>query len=577
MNSKTKKLLILLIICIILIIGIVTFIKIRKKPIVGLDTINNSEYIYFVNYDKEGKVGVIDKTGKSIITPQYTDVYIPNPTKDIFICFTDEVSKIINSSGDELLTQYENISALATSESILLEFEKDVLKYKKDGMYGLISLDGTIITPAAYDEVSSLSDRPGRILVKKDDKVGVIDTKGNIVIPISYLAIKGDGYYSNQDGYLKTGYIVSEKTKTGIFYGYYNNEGKKVIDLKYDSVERVHDDDSSSTYLIVMNNGRKGVFKDGKKIVDFNYEGLNYSNLSNIFIVEKTGKYGFIDREGHIILEPKFSSYEIAGDYIYVADGETKELYDINGNFINNRANYSQIFEVENTSYFIGISSSDQTYKIISKDKEIANNYKLVAYLFDNYFAFTDQNDKCGVIDASKGKEIIPATYVSIIKVDGVCAIEARDEKYAATIYSSSMEKVCTMNDAIVEIVTREGKENYAKIYNKHERIYIDVHGKTADNKVIYEDKPLVSVCKDGKWGFANKSGEMVVEAKYDMVTELNEYGFAGILKDNKWGVVDLNGNIIVEPKYEIETYYFPSFIGENQLIFAQIIYTEKL
>ena len=577
MSSKGRNLLILLIVCIIIIVGIVVFIKIKHKPIVGLDTIDISDYVYFVNYDKDGKVGVIDKTGKTIIEPQYSDVYIPNPTKDVFICFTDEASKVVNGSGELILGEYENISALATSDSILLEFEKDVLKYKKGNMYGLISIDGNVITPAVYDEITSLNERPGRILVKKDEKVGVIDTKGNIVIPINYQAIKGDGYYSNQDGYLKAGYIVSEKTKTGIFYGYYNNEGKKVIDLKYDSVERVPDDDSSSTYLIVMNNGRKGVYRDGKKIIDFKYESLNYSNLSNIFIVEKTGKYGFINRDGHVVLEPKFSSYEIAGNYIYVTQDDKKELYDINGNFINNRANYSQIFEVENTHYFIGISSQDQTYKIISKEKEIANNYKMISYLFDDYFSFCDMNDKYGVIDAAKGTEVIPASYSSILKVDGVNAIETRDEKYSATIYSSKLEKVCTMSDAIVEIISRNNKDNYAVIYNKNEKIFINQDGKVVNNKEVYDDKTILSYKKDGKWGFINQSGETIVEPKYDIVTEVNEYGYAGILKDGKWGIVDSKGNILVEPKYEIESYYFPKFIGENQLILAQILYTEKL
>ncbi len=577
MSSKGRNLLILLIVCIIIVVGVVVFFKIKHKPIVGLDTIDISDYIYFVNYNKEGKVGVIDKSGKTIIEPQYSDVYIPNPTKDVFICFTDEASKVINSSGELILDQFENVSALATSDSILLEFEKDVLKYKKGNLYGLISIDGNVLTPAVYDEITSLNERPGRLLVKKDEKVGVIDTKGNIVIPINFQAIKGDGYYSNQDGYLKAGYILSEKTKTGIFYGYYDNEGKKVIDLKYDSIERVHDDDSSSTFLIVMSNGRKGVYRDGKKIIDFKYEGLNYSNLSNIFIVEKTGKYGFINRDGHVILEPKFSSYEIAGDYIYATEGEKKELYDINGNFINNRANYSQIFEVENTNYFIGISSQDGTYKIISKENEIANNYKMISYLFDDYFAFSDKNDNYGVIDASKGSEVIPATYSSILKVDGVNAIEARDNKYAATIYSAKLEKVCTMSDAIVEIVARNNKDNYAEIYNKNEKVYINAEGKVVDNKEIYDDKAILAFKKDGKWGFVNQSGEIVVEPKYDMATEVNEYGYAGVLKGGKWGIVDSKGNILVEPKYEIESYYFPRFIGENQLIFAQIIYTEKL
>ena len=54
---------------------------------------------------------------------------------------------------------------------------------------------------------------------------------------------------------------------------------------------------------------------------------------------------------------------------------------------------------MENTNYFIGISSQDGTYKIISKENEIANNYKMISYLFDDYFAFSDKNDNYVVID----------------------------------------------------------------------------------------------------------------------------------------------------------------------------------
>ena len=172
---------------------------------------------------------------------------------------------------------------------------------------------------------------------------------------------------------------------------------------------------------------------------------------------------------------------------------------------------------------------------------------------------------------------MIAATYSSILKVDGVNAIEARDNKYAATIYSAKLEKVCTMSDAIVEIVARNNKDNYAEIYNKNEKVYINSEGKVVDNKEIYDDKAILAFKKDGKWGFVNQSGEIIVEPKYDMATEVNEYGYAGVLKGGKWGIVDSKGNILVEPKYEIESYYFPRFIGENQLIFAQIIYTEKL
>ena len=81
----------------------------------------------------------------------------------------------------------------------------------------------------------------------------------------------------------------------------------------------------------------------------------------------------------------------------------------------------------------------------------------------------------------------------------------------------------------------------------------------------------------DGKWGFVDKNGNVVVDCKYDVVTELNEYGFAGIFQENKWGVIDQNGKVVVVPSYEIETYYSPTFIGEYLLEEGETIYCTEI
>ena len=46
------------------------------------------------------------------------------------------------------------------------------------------------------------------------------------------------------------------------------------------------------------------------------------------------------------------------------------------------------------------------------------------------------------------------------------------------------------------------------------------------------------------------------------MVTEFNEYGFAGVKKEGKWGVINENGEIVQEPTYELEI-VSPKFIGK--------------
>ena len=554
--NKNKKIVILVVIAIIILLTF-GFLIIRNKKYSQAANISISDYKYFVLYNNEDKVGVIDREGKEIIPPKYTDIYIPNPLKDVFICFNGEERHIVNSNDEEIFTDYQDVSGLVTSEDSLLVLENNVLKYKKNELYGLINLDGKMLTEPIYEEVSSLKNRPGRILVKKDDRYGVLDTNGKVVVPVLYYSIIGDEYCEEENGYQNTGFIVSNKSKTGILYGYYNSNGRKILETKYESISRILEYNDNSTYLIVMSNGKKGVLRNGRKLIDLNYQDVMYSRNSKIFIVNKNGKYGFFAKNGKEILEPKYEAYEIAGEYISVKENDKNVLYDINGNYIDQK-NYKSILEVGNSSYFIAISEKDNSYSILSKDVNIENSYKNISYLFDNLFTFTNQEGKCGIIDATKG-EVIDAKYDLILKVDGINAIEAREDDGTATIYSRDLQEICTMSGAIVENINK----NFAVVYNQTERIYIDLYGNTVENTKVYPNDKLYAFKKDEKWGFINKEGKAIIEPEYDMVTELNEYGFAGIYKDGRWGVINEEGKVIVEPIYEINSYYLPKFIGK--------------
>ena len=70
----------------ILIIGILVALNSNKDKTVK--TIEQEPYEYFTMYSLDEKVGVIDKQGKTIIENKYTNIYIPNQSKDVFFCFT---------------------------------------------------------------------------------------------------------------------------------------------------------------------------------------------------------------------------------------------------------------------------------------------------------------------------------------------------------------------------------------------------------------------------------------------------------------------------------------------------------
>ena len=67
---------------------------------------------------------------------------------------------------------------------------------------------------------------------------------------------------------------------------------------------------------------------------------------------------------------------------------------------------------------------------------------------------------------------------------------------------------------------------------------------------------------KDGKYGYVNKEGIVVVNYVYDDATEQNKYGFAAVKKDGKWGTINSEGEEIVSPSLELKNNPIIDFIG---------------
>ena len=130
-------------------------------------------------------------------------VIVPNNEKGVFICTYDinyengtYKTKILNEKNEEIFTKYENIEPLRLKNiSSDLMYEKSVLKYSKDGKYGIINLEGKKLTKPIYEEIDTFQYKEGELLVKKDGKYGVINIKGKPLVKNKYDKIETDKYY----------------------------------------------------------------------------------------------------------------------------------------------------------------------------------------------------------------------------------------------------------------------------------------------------------------------------------------------------------------------------------------------
>ena len=131
-------------------------------------------------------------------------------------------------------------------------------------------------------------------------------------------------------------------------------------------------------------------------------------------------------------------------------------------------------------------------------------------------------------------------------------------ENSSIQLYDKNFNQLCDMANAIIDT-----EDTYVKVYNDTETKYFDLEGNEIQNTDALPDNQIYAKSQDGKWGFVDKSGNVVVDYIYDKATDLNVYGYAGILLDGKWGVVNSQGEVIVEPTYTFNARTEPEFIKE--------------
>ena len=67
----------------------------------------------------------------------------------------------------------------------------------------------------------------------------------------------------------------------------------------------------------------------------------------------------------------------------------------------------------------------------------------------------------------------------------------------------------------------------------------------------------LAAATKDGKWGFINTKGRFVIEPKFEELVWCFSDGLARVKLAGKYGYVDKTGRVLVEPKYEYASEYY--------------------
>ena len=523
-----------------------------------------SEYKYFT-LEQNQKYGVIDRNGNIVIEAEYGAVQIPNPSKAIFVCVkeynenTKEYETVVyNEKKEVLLSNYKNVQAISIYTNVnSTPYEKSVLTYKENGKYGLINLEGKQITKPVYDEISSINYKEGTFLVKQNELEGIINMKGKVIIKCEYESVTSNNYYSENGNKKQAGFIVSKKTEDGYRYGYANYRGTIILNPIYTQLERVTEiANEKGVYFIAFKNGQAGLLKNNKEILNYEYEDIQYNVLGSIFVTKRNGKYGAVNQEGTTVLYPEYDNVYTGGMYLNALKDKDIFIFDLNGNKI--ETNEVSKTKTENANYYITIDKNNK-YKVVdSKDNIIIDkDYTYIEYLPGDYF-IVERDSKSGIID-SNGKSVIELKYDSISRINETDILQMETNKNIA-LYNLNMKEIVSMDNAIVKEVKDE--KAYILLYSDTDFKYLDKKGNILTSQNLFENNSLFAKNINGKWGFVDKDGNLKVQNDYELVTDFNKYGFAGIKKDGKWGSINQNGEVVQEPTYDLKR-NIPEFVGK--------------
>ena len=338
--SKKKIITLIVVLLIIIVVAVIVtmyFMK-RAKYVYDIEQVTNIEY-NTINIDN--RYGVIDGDGNIVVEPNYDIIQIPNPSKPVFICMSDYntetkqyQTKVLNDKREQIITGYESVQAIPTETTADgIPFEKTVLKYSKDVKYGLVDFEGKEITEPIYDDISSVTYKEGMLLVEQDGKKGIININGVQVIDTQYDNITVDNYYDVNTKYQRTGFIVCKTEAEGYRYGYIDYKGDKILDTEYTEIERVTEiEDEKDIYIIAYKDGQAGLLRNNKIILNHEYEDITYNSYNDVFVIQRNGKQGIVDRDGNVKIDTKYINITFGGIYLNATEDEGDKVLDLNGN-----------------------------------------------------------------------------------------------------------------------------------------------------------------------------------------------------------------------------------------------------
>ena len=434
----------------------------------------------------------------------------------------------------------------------------------ENGKWGVINTNQKIIIEPSYDEMIIIPDNSKPIFVctvNPNYDEGTFETKvldnNNKELYTNYDKVE---VIYNQD---KANNLWYEKNMLKVQkdgkYGLINLEGKEILGCSYDEIKTIP---GTKNVLITVKDGKQGIVDNiGNIIIENEYEQINSitEKYENGFIVKaENGKYGIVNSNGELILETKYDEIKnVYGNNMYVVKEAAKwKIVNKENSYLEDAFEDVKQINVNNV-----IAKKNGKYGIVLTSGEVK-----VDYTYDDLtFIFTDtyiakKGDKYGIININN-EEKLAFNYTYINYEEEADFIRAQKENSQTELLDREFN---VKAEGIVSEINTD--KNYIRVRVGEEYKYYNFKLEEKQNTEILSTNTIFLSKKDGKYGYVNSKGIVVVDYIYDDATEQNKYGYVSVKKDGKWGALDQIGKVIVEPTYTLENNLVIDFIGQYHL-----------
>ncbi len=463
------------------------------------------------------------------------------------------------------------IFCLAIKELLTLDFsDTKELKYYavySENKWGVIDSNAKSVIAPSYAEMIIIPDNSKDIFLCTYDidvQTGEYKTKAlnadNKQIYTEYEQIEAiENYDKSQNIWYEQNVL---KVKQNGNYGLIDLQGKQILECKYDDIYALNGIENS---LIVKKDGNTGLVDcTGREMIATSYKeikNLGETYSEGFITIDNDGKYGVIAYSQEQKLKNQYEYIEqIYGNNLYVITQNGSQKLINNQGQILLETGYDKITQITQNGENVVFVKND-LYGLMSVSGEIIikPEYQELNEINNGYF-MAKKGTQYGVIDVQNNVKLYFG-YLSISynKQAGLYIAEDIDFKSSIIDKNFEVKLIGVLSDFNEE-------ENYIRMRVDNQYKYYNLKCEEISNVQALKNNTIFLSQKDGKYGYVDADGKVVVDYIYDDATEQNSAGYVAVKKNGLWGSLDRKGKEVIEPKYELSENVVIDFIGKWHL-----------